>query len=163
MSVRQRAYSLLEVLITILIIHIISGMVMVNVSTIQTSEKLSRAGEQVVTALRYARTLSMTTGEPAGVEFNMTTNQIRVFQGVSATTVTNNLISGGQYVIDLPTQSEIAGVKITTASLVGNTTNPYWVVFGRLGGTTNNGSVTLTYGQQSKRVVIPLVGEAKVQ
>src|SRR5437870_2192120 len=73
-----RAYSLIEMLITVLIIQIISGMVMVNVSQVQTNERLARACEQIVLALRYARLQAMSTGQPGGVEFNVATNSVRV-------------------------------------------------------------------------------------
>jgi Tfp pilus assembly protein FimT len=156
-------YSLIETMITVLIIHMISGMVIVSVSSIQRSEKLSRAGQQVVVALRYARILAMSTGQPAGVEFNTTTNQVRVFQGASATTVNNSMIQSGTYVINFNTQADVNGVTISNALLSSDVTNPYWVVFGTLGGTVNNGSVALNYGGQSVTVQIPLVGDAKVQ
>jgi Tfp pilus assembly protein FimT len=160
---RGRGYSLIEVLITVLIIQMLSGLVVVNVSSIQRSEKLSRAGQQVVVALRYARILAMSTGQPAGVEFNTVYNQIRVFQGASATTANNSLIKGGTYIIDFTTQADISGVTISNALISGDNTNPYWVVFGTLGGTVNNGSVALNYGGQRVTVQIPLVGDAKVQ
>jgi hypothetical protein len=47
--------------------------------------------------------------------------------------------------------------------VVGSTTNPYSVTFGSLGGTMNNGYVSLTYAKQVKTVNIPLVGEPKVR
>jgi len=160
---RRAAYSLLEVLLTIVIIQIISSLVLVNVSTVQTTEKLSRAGEQIVVATRYARMLAMTSGQTAGVEFNTATNQIRVFQGPAATTVNNPQVQGGTYVIYLATQQDIAGVHMGTILLSSDNTNPYQVIYGKLGGTLNNGYVTLSYSNQSRTVNIPLVGEAKIQ
>src|SRR4051794_878434 len=93
----RRAYSLIEMLITVLIIQIISGMVMVNVSNVQTNERLARACEQIVLALRYARLQAMSTGQPGGVEFNVASNTVRVFQGNAATTVSTSFIRGGTY------------------------------------------------------------------
>ena len=77
----RRGYSLLEVLCVIVIIQLISGMVVVNVSNVQDNEKLSRASEQIIVAFRYARILAMSTGQPAGVEFDAVGNKVRVFQG----------------------------------------------------------------------------------
>lgn len=156
---KRRGYSLLEVLITVLIIHIISGMVMVNVSNVQTSERLVRGGQEVISAVRYARILAMTSGQNAGVEFDTSTNRVRVFQGTAATTATNSMIPGGSYILDFGTQSEISGIRIAGASIVGSTTNPYRVTFGTLGGTNNTGSITLSYGSQSKIVQMPAVGD----
>jgi Tfp pilus assembly protein FimT len=162
-SARRRGYSLIEVLCTVLIIQIISGMVVVNVSSVQDNEKLSRAAEQIVVALRYARILAMSTGQPAGVEFDTATNQIRVFQGATATTVSNSQILGGTYLINLNTQADICNVKVSSALLSNDNTNPYQVIFGKLGGTLNNGYVTLSYGSCTRTVNIPLVGEATIQ
>ena len=163
---RRRAsggYSLIEMMITVLIIQMLSGLAMVNVSSIQRSEKLARAGQQVVVALRYARMVAMSSGQPAGVEFDTTTNRVRVFQGAAATTVSNSMIRGGTYVIDFNTQADVNGVTISNALIAADVANPYWVVFGTLGGTVNNGSVNLNYGSQTVTVQIPLVGDAKVQ
>jgi len=159
----RRAYSLIEMLITVLIIQIISGMIMVNVSNVQTNERLARACEQVVLALRYARLQAMSTGQPGGVEFNVASNNVRVFQGNAATTVSTTFIRGGTYVIDFANQAETSGVKLTGALLSNDATDPYRVTFGNLGGTANNGYITLTYGGVTKTVQIPLVGEAKIQ
>lgn len=159
----RRGYSLIEMLITVLIIQIISGMVMVNVSQVQTNERLARACEQIVLALRYARMQAMSTGQAGGVEFNIASNTVRVFQGASATTVNNSLISGGTYVINFANQGETSGVRLSAAMIANDATDPYRVTFGNLGGTSNNGYVTLSYGGATKTVQIPMVGEAKVQ
>ena len=160
---RAKGYSLIEVLLTVLIIQIISGMIMVNVSDVQTNERLARSCEQIVLALRYARVQAMSTGQPVGVEFNVSGNSVRVFQGPSATTVSDSMIAGGTYVINLNNQAETSGVRLSGAMISNDATDPYRVTFSTLGGTSNNGYVTLTYGGVTKTVQIPLVGEAKVQ
>jgi Tfp pilus assembly protein FimT len=159
----RRGYSLLEVLMTVIIIQIISSMAIVSVSNVQPTEQLAMAGQQMVVALRYARMLAMTSGQTAGVEFDTINNTVRVFQGDTQATAPNSLIAGGSYIINLNTQSEISGVMLGQALISQNTSSPYCVTFGKLGGTTNNGYVTLQYGGLSKTVSIPLVGEATVQ
>lgn len=174
----RRAYSLIEMLITILIIQIISGMVMVNVGSVQRTERLTRAAEQVMVALRYARILAMSTGESAGVEFNTTTHTFRVFQGAAATTVSNSMIPGGLYSISLATSHELNGVKINAVNIASGA-NPYRITYGKLGGTLNSsiavetaperfgsgvaGDITLNYGVQNMIVRVYQVGESKVK
>lgn len=162
-----RAYSLLELLITVLIIQIISSMVVVNVSGVQAQERLQRAANQVITALRYARMLSMSSGQSCGVEFNQATNTIRVFQGASQTTVSDSTMPGGTYVIDLTNQRDISGVKIASCNFFTITTsNPYQLTFATLGHCTNGGTyatVVLSYGpSHAITVKVPVVGEATV-
>lgn len=159
----RRGYSLIEVLCTVVIIQIISGIIVVNVSNVQDNEKLARACEQVVVATRYARILAMSTGQPAGVEFNTATNQIRVFSGAAATTALNSQVLGGTYLIDLNNQSDIANVNISSVLISNGATNPYQVTFGKLGGTLNNGFVTLAYGTHTRTINIPLAGESTIQ
>ena len=86
-----------------------------------------------------------------------------MFQGNAATTVNDSLITGGTYVINFANQAETSGVRISGAMISNDATDPYRVTFSTLGGTSNNGYVTLTYGGVTKTVQIPLVGEAKVQ
>jgi Tfp pilus assembly protein FimT len=158
----RRAYSLLEVLITVLIIQIISSMVLVNVSSVQSTERLTRAAEQIVIAMRYARMVAMTSGQSAGVEFDKSGNSFRVFQGSSAVTASNALMSGGTYAVDFDTEPNLSGVTIYDVSIAGSSTNPYRVTFGNLGGTTNSGYITLSYGSNQKKIKVPLVGDASV-
>lgn len=175
----RRAYSLLEVLITVLIIQIISSMIMVNVSSIQSSERLTRASEKIVVAARYARMCAMATGTAHGIEFAADTNTIRVYKVVNGVdglgnptttyaTVANTLISGGTYVIAMNDDSDLAGVRITGVSYTSSASSPYRITFGNLGGAmtvTNNlgANVTLQFGNQAKTIKFPLVGDATVQ
>ena len=53
------------------------------------------------------------------MEFNTSTNHVRIFQGGSATTVSNPLIAGGTYVIDFTRQADVSGVTITNPLLAG--------------------------------------------
>lgn len=189
----RRGYSLLEVLITVLIIQIISGMIMVNVSNVQTDERLNRAAEQIIAATRYARILSMSTGRRSEVQFDTSANTFSVLlQTLDANgnpvwtdaptntvptcaVVTDTMISGGTYTVNLTNERELSGVTISgTANL--SAANPYYVMYGNLGNPMNlsttanpvlqngstDGSVTLTYGGEHKIIDIPVVGEASI-
>jgi len=165
---RLRAYTLIELLVVLAILQLAAGMVAANVSAVQRSERLSRAGQQVVIALRYARILAMSSGQPAGVEFDTATHQFRVYQGVAATTAPNNLMPGGTYMIDFKKQPDVVGVNINGVSITNPNpavpfTNPYKVAYGTFGTTKNNGTITLKCNSQTITITIPTVGEAKVQ
>src|SRR5690349_8551559 len=86
----RRGYSLIEMLMTILITQIIAAMVSVSVSNVAASERANFTGQEIITALRYARQLSQTLGTPCGVIFDSSTQQVKVFRGTTATIVANN-------------------------------------------------------------------------
>jgi Tfp pilus assembly protein FimT len=159
-------------LITVLIIQIISGMVMVNVSTVQTTEKMSRACDQIIVALRFARLTAMSTGQQSGVEFNTSTATFRAFTtppGTQPVTLTNRVLSGGTYSINLKTQAETNGVTISAVNFTTGTTNPYKITYGTMGGMTNCVSgglyaeVTVSYGGMTRSVKVPVVGEPSIE
>src|SRR5262249_19862489 len=124
-------------------------------------ERVDRAVNETIAALRYARMLSMASGQSCGVEFNTQASTIRVFKGATMTTVPNSQIRGGTYVIDLNNQTNVRGVRITQALIANDASNPYQVWFGTLGQTSNNGYVTFTYGTASRSITIPTVGECQ--
>jgi Tfp pilus assembly protein FimT len=156
-------YSLMETLLTIFIAQLITGLVVVNVSSATTTEKLNLAGQQVVNAFREARMLAMSTGTTAGVEFDTSAQTVRVYTGSSATTVTDPAFPGGTYLINLTTQPDIAGTTLVSPLITGDTTNPYRVIYSTLGSTANNGSIQLQAGKRVCTIYIPLVGDAYVQ
>jgi Tfp pilus assembly protein FimT len=165
---RRRGYSLIEVLLTSLIIQIIAGMVSVSVSSVAATERTNYAGQETVTALRYARQLAQTDGVPCGVIFDSANQQIKVFRGTTSTIATNNAIPGGQYIINLTQQANTTGVKITSISLTGPAQNAI-VTYGNigtssgvakgLGSTVNTGFVVLSDGNAATKVWIPAAGE----
>jgi len=167
-SRRRRGYSLIEVLMTSLIIQIIAGMVAVSVSHVAETERTSYAGQEAVSALRYARQLAQTTGTPCGVIFDNTTQQIKVFRGTTSTIVSDSAIPGGQYIVNLTTQANTNGVKISSISLAG-AAGTKTVTYGNigatsgapkgLGSTNNNGFIKLSIGGATKTVSIPSAGD----
>jgi Tfp pilus assembly protein FimT len=168
---RRGGYSLIEVLMTSLIIQIIAGMVAVSVSNVAAAERTSYAGQEVVTALRYARQLAQSSGTPSGVVFDATNQTVSVFSGTPTTIVPNNAMPGGVYTVNLNSQANTHGVMITSVSLAGDpnnnmvcygTTQPKSGIRG-LGSTTNNGFVVLSQGTGSVTVNIPVIGEPTLQ
>jgi Tfp pilus assembly protein FimT len=164
----RRGYSLIEVLICSLIIQIIAGIVAVSVSTVTETERTSYAGQEVVTAMRYARQLAQTTGTPCGVVFDNTNQQIKVFRGTTATIAPNTGMPGGQYIVNLAAQANTHGVTLSSVSLAGaagNNVVTYGVIGAvsgipkGLGSTTNTGYVKLSLGGATQTVNIPAAGD----
>jgi Tfp pilus assembly protein FimT len=165
---RRGGYSLIEVLLTSLIIQIIAGIVSVSVANVAATERTSYAGQEVVTALRYARQLAQTDGLPCGVIFDSVNQRVMVFRGTTDTIVPNSAMPGGQYIINLPRQANTTGVNITSVSLAGAAGNNV-VTYGNIGptsgvakglGSTNNtGFVILSRGDAAVKVWIPAAGE----
>ncbi len=165
---RRGGYSLIEMLITSLIIQIIAGMISVSVSNVAATERANYAGQEAITAICYARQLAQSDGIPCGVIFDAANQQIRVFRGDTGTTAANTALPGGQYVINLAQQANTTGVKIVSVSLAGPPSNSV-VTYGNvgtlsgiskgLGSTVNTGFVVLSNGTGSTKVWIPAAGE----
>jgi hypothetical protein len=142
--------------------------VSVSVSNVAATERTNYAGQETITAIRYARQLAQTDGTPCGVIFDSANQEIRVFRGNTSTIATNAAIPGGQYIVKLAQQANTSGVKITSISLTGPAQNSV-VTYGTvgatsgiakgLGSTTNTGFVVLSYGNAMTKVWIPAAGE----
>ena len=168
----RHAYSLIEMLITILIIQVIAGMIGVSVSTVASTERTSFASQEIITALRYARQLAQTSGTPCGVIFDSVNQQVKVFRGNTSTIAANTGMPGGQYIINLTQQADTGGVQLSTISLAGPASNNV-VTYGNigatsgeakgLGSTANSGFVIVQRGTATKTITIPHVGEATAQ
>jgi prepilin-type N-terminal cleavage/methylation domain-containing protein len=188
----RSAFTLIETLMTVIIISVISSLVLVNVSTVDATSRLDRAAQHIIAALRYARIESLShsqtvsgSSQPSdgyGVYFNTVSNTVTVYHTTwnparnryfyPGTTVINSLIAGGSYVVNLNTQSDCAGVKISSVRLNGtsdtrwNTRSPYACQFRPMGTTPNYGQVpeaiTLTYGGRTCTISIPPVGDPQV-
>lgn len=172
----RRGYSLLELCMTILIIQMITGMVSLQISSVITQERLNYAAQEVVTALRYARQLAQTTGNPCSVYFDQAGKRIVVSQTVGTTAAgPDNPVScpqmfGGKYSIDLNGQTNVRGVSISSVDLT--PTGTTYVKYGSigtqsqlprgLGSTTNAGSITLACGSARMMISIPAAGDAKI-
>ena len=112
-------YSLMEMLVTLIVIQAIAGMIGISVSSVASTERLSFTAQEIISAIRYARQLAQTSGTPCGVIFDSVNQQVKVFRGSASTIAPNAAMPGGQYIINLLQQVDTGGVQLTTISLAG--------------------------------------------
>jgi len=160
--VRAAGFTLLDVLLTLLILAIATAISLDAIANTEAGFRADRAARETITALRYARTLAMTTGNASGVEFDTTQKKIKVYTVINGTQtwVTNPVIgtSGNLYQIDLVNSAEVAGVGMSV-NIPTDTTNPYDCLFNQLGATTNVGTATFTFGQGTRTVTITALAD----
>jgi Tfp pilus assembly protein FimT len=162
-------YSLIEMLLTIMLVQFIGALVSVQVSSATAVERGDYAGQELITALRYARQLALTKGTPCGVILDDTNQKFSVFQTTTSNIVNNSAI-GGPYTVNFKTQSNCLGTtfnsitlsgggKIVTYGKIGATSN----LPRGLGSTTNNGIIILKCGTATHTINIPEAGEPTLQ
>jgi prepilin-type N-terminal cleavage/methylation domain-containing protein len=189
--VKTSAFTLIEVITSIVIISIISAFTLINADSEDASARVDRAAQQVLAAFRYARMLSMGHGETSGssyqptdaygVQINKSANTFTVYHTtwnsvtsaweLPGTTISDALHTGGTYVVNLDTDSTCAGVTISAVNLVGtsdtsgNGSSPYYCQYRPFGNTENPGisstAILLSYGNASRSINIPAVGDAQ--
>ena len=133
----QLGFTLVEIMACMAIMAIVSGMVLVQNQTVNDTERLDRAADEIVAALRYARIEAMGnastiagTTQPQyafGVAFDTTANTVTVYKtsyNVSAWTLPGTAVGCTMYptqtyVINFATQPEVQGVAISSVHLTG--------------------------------------------
>jgi Tfp pilus assembly protein FimT len=170
------------------IMAIVSGLVLVQNQTVNDTERLDRAADEVVAALRYARIEAMGNGstisgtsQPTtafGVSFDTTANTVTVYKTsfsgsawtLPGTAVSCTMYPSQTYVINFATQPEVQGVTISSVSVNGttdtqtNTKSPYICQYLPFGEAENYGSanaaITLSYDGKTRTISVPQVGDA---
>ncbi|HEY1683337.1 MAG TPA: prepilin-type N-terminal cleavage/methylation domain-containing protein [Tepidisphaeraceae bacterium] len=185
-----RGFSLIEMMASLVIISMVSGMVLVENQNTDDSQRLDRAADEVVAALRYARieamghctTVSATT-QPStayGVAFDTAANTVTVYYTsynssfniwtLPGTAASCAMYSGQSYVINFNSQPEVEGVSISSVNLKGttdtktNTASPYVCQYLPFGECENYGNstaaITLSYDGITRTISVPQIGDA---
>lgn len=158
-----RAFTMIEVMIVLIIMAICATLAMGAISNYEASQRPERAARECQALLRYARNLALTTGKTACLRINTTNNTMAVYWQSNGTSYDANPVSssagvGGQLLIDLDTQREIAGVRMTLSG--GGTSQDF--AYNALGSGATSGTITFSYGTRARSIVIPRIGEATV-
>ncbi len=154
-----RGFTLLEMLIVVMILGICTTLGVQAVASFEANHRAERAARECNAAFRYARYLAMTTGKSAKVSFNTATNAFSVYWMSNGTTWDANPVSqtaavGGTYAVDLDTQREIQGTRFTL-----NPSGVTTFIYNALGSCGSATTITFSFGDKSRQLVVPLVGD----
>jgi prepilin-type N-terminal cleavage/methylation domain-containing protein len=157
----SRGFTFLEVVITTLIISIIATIAVEAVTNSDAALRAERAAREAVTAIRFARMRAMADGTSYKVRFNVGAKTISVVDPANGNAPLAAPLAGGIFVINLSGKTDVANVAMA-CSIAGSASDPYDITFSPIGGTSNTGTVTFTYGQNTKVLTIPSVGDPTV-
>lgn len=159
---RRRGFTFLELLIVVLILGITASMALGMFSRVEGALRPVRAGRELVTALRYARTLAMTTGAVHGVKVDTRNNCFLVCSAAApAVAVPQPLGANGVFLISLAS-GNLAGVAMTPTPAA-DASGQTFFTYNPIGTCTNPGNVVMGFGDQQATVRIPAVGDPSVQ
>jgi Tfp pilus assembly protein FimT len=148
-----------DTLIVVAIIGITSALASDLIGSTNSAIRAQQTAQECQTALTYARSLAITSGNTCGVRFDTNTQQFWVWQNATpATPLSTSFTGGATYLFDLVNTPAVAGVSMVV-SIPTDAANPFDVQYTQLGATTNTGSVTFTYAGKTSTVTIPAVGD----
>ena len=180
----QAGYTLTELIVVVTILGIIAAIAVPDMSS-ASDEKLRLAAEEVASAIRFARSEALRTGEGHGLTVSQVTQQVTVKKYDLTTAPISTLytlthpIDKQPYDFNVNTKSGTRGVTISNAQDVFNYTGlggrrslifdangtPKWIV--GAGPTTyllSDGNIELSYGSRRRVVsVAPITGRVTVQ
>ena len=151
----------MELMLVILVIAITGVLGLDTISSYEANARSERAARECLVAFRYARNLAFTSGKNACVRFNSGTNSFSVYwqsNGSSwdASPVTQPMAQGQTYTVSLNTANELAGC---TYSISPSATQ---FTYSALGSCDTAGTITFTFGNHTKQLVVALVGDPTV-
>ncbi len=107
-------FTLVEAVIVVLVVAILVAAGVPQMVDALNGMKLTAAADEVVTAIRYAQSLSMKEGDVYGVEFDKVLNTFRCYQQATGETILHPL-DKKPYEIDLDTLGHVKGALIEDA------------------------------------------------
>ncbi|MBT8102969.1 MAG: GspH/FimT family pseudopilin [Gammaproteobacteria bacterium] len=181
---KVNGFSLLELLVVLGLIGLIAAVATPGFSS-DNELKLARAADQVATALRFARSEALRTGEGRGLTISQVTQVVTVKAHDLTTTPIGTLgtlthpVSKQPYQFNIESDSGTAGVTINNSddvfeyedvgrrrSLIFDASGtPIWILSsGPIGYPLINGTIELRYGDHERVVgVSPITGRVSIQ
>jgi len=151
-----RGFTLVEVVIVVLILGIVATVAVPGMNDFFTEEKINAAADSVMTAVYYARNMSITTGVNHRVSFDTTTNSfsVEIYTGGAPPDETfatvENPLTKRDYDVAFGATTHVDGVDITAASFGADE----FVRFDNLGAPIQMGNVVILYGGRQRTVSV---------
>lgn len=177
-------YTLVELVITVTIIAVIAAIAM-PATSLGTNDRLNLAAMEVASAIRFARSEAVRTGEAHGLTVSQATQKVTVKKydvttaPISTIDILTHPVNKQPYDFNVNTRSSTRGVTISNSQDVFNFTDlggrrslifdatglPKWIVGS--GPTTyllSDSNIELSYGNQQRVVsVAPITGRVTIQ
>lgn len=165
MTVRResrRAFTLVEVLVTVAIIAIAGAIVvpqMIKTGTLT----IQAAGRLIIADLLFAQNEAIAHQEPRRVVFDTVNNRYWLAKDDGSVVGVNwkgGGAGGGNYLIDFKNDTRFAGVTIDAVDLGGDAT----VEYDALGGPDTGGTIDVTFDNVRYRITIsPMTGRVTIE
>lgn len=146
---KARGFTLIELIITFLIIGILSVVIVTDLVSSSATAKIESARFRIKSDIIYAQNLSMAEQVNHGVIFTPASNSYSVYRQTTGNII-NNPLTGTAFTVNFNTDLELKGVDIVSCSFGDPNTNQ--VEFNNFGipsdGTTAlsaNGTVSLSF------------------
>jgi prepilin-type N-terminal cleavage/methylation domain-containing protein len=180
----ERGYTLVELVIVVAILGLVAAVAVPNITT-GSDKKLSLAAEEVASAIRFARSEALRTGEGHGLTVSQATQKVTVTKyditivPISTLGTLTHPIDKQPYDFNVNTSTDTKGVTISNSSDVfdygpeGRRRSlifdprgvPIWIVGSDpTRHLLEDGTIELSYGTQQRIVsVAPITGRVTVQ
>ncbi|MFV1950792.1 MAG: Tfp pilus assembly protein FimT/FimU [Nitrospinota bacterium] len=161
---RNQGFTLVEIVITILVVGIISAVAIPSLKGFFADIKLNAATEEIATAIWYARNLAVKEEKEHRVTFSASENNFKVQrkEGVLIWSTVLNSFDKKDYMLDFDIDRHVKGVNIINANFGGITSVTFGSDVADPGRPADCGAVIIEYDNLKRIVTVsPITGRVK--
>jgi prepilin-type N-terminal cleavage/methylation domain-containing protein len=157
------AFTLIELMLTLLIMSIIAVLGMDAISEFEATQRPERAARESLAFFRSARNIAMTTGKKAKVVINTANRTVSIYWQKNGSTYDTNpyatsMTATGTAVLNLNSNRELVGTSVTVTPA----TTPEFE-YSALGTCDKKGQVYFSYGGRTKYLDVKFVGDPDIK